>query len=321
MTDMNNSSINVTLSDKGEEASAKKTIEKLNEGKEKIKKPFSWSKFFVYFVLILQALLILVPFYIMLISSFKTDEELLGVHFTWFPTKGFDFSGYKHAFDISVSEQLGNVLIGFWNTMWMTVPTLVVGVIASGLSAYAYAKINFKGKGVFFGFTLFMMLVPGTVMIIPTYFMYKSIGWVGTPWPLVIPGLFGSAGMVFFLTQYMRGVPNEIFEAAEVDGLSRFGAFWRIMLPISVPAFIAQFILGFIGSYNSYLGPSLYLKGQPLMYTLQVVLRNIAGGEAGSVAVRRNMAGSLIAIVPLVILYLIFQDKIIDGVSVSGLSK
>ena len=77
-----------------------------------------------------------------------------------------------------------------------------------------------------------MMLVPGTVMIIPTYFMYKSIGWVGTPWPLVIPGLFGSAGMVFFLTQYMRGVPNEIFEAAEVDGLSRFGAFWRIMLPI-----------------------------------------------------------------------------------------
>ena len=100
MTDMNNSSINVTLSDKGEEASAKKTIEKLNEGKKKIKKPFSWSKFFVYFVLILQALLILVPFYIMLISSFKTDEELLGVHFTWVPTKGFDFSGYKHALSL-----------------------------------------------------------------------------------------------------------------------------------------------------------------------------------------------------------------------------
>lgn len=285
------------------------------------RKPLNTGRLIVYLVLILQAVLILIPFWIMFVTSIKHGTEITSVPFTWWPKGELDFSGYKQAFDFSLTEQTGNVLLGLWNTLWMTIPTLLIGVLSSGMGAYAYSKINFKLKNAMFAGTLFMMLIPGTVIIIPTYFMYQTIGWVNTPLPLTVPGLFGSAGMVFFLTQYMRGVPNEMFEAAEMDGIGKFGAFWKIMLPVSVPAFIAQFILGFINAYNNYLGPSLYLGSNRRLYTLQVVLRKVSGGIGIGGAIQTQMAYCMLAIVPLVIIYLIFQDKIINGISVSGLAK
>lgn len=273
----------------------------------------------VYVVLIAYSLVVLIPFWIMFVTSIKTTAEICTPGFTWWPTQGVDFSSYANAFNFEIASVAGNIVTGFINTIWMVVPTALVGVVASAMGAYAYAKIDFKLKNAMFAGTLFMMLIPGTTLLIPSFFLYFNLGWIGTPLPMIIPGLFGGAGTIFFITQYMRGVPNEMIEAAEVDGLGKFAIFWKIMLPVSIPALSAQFTLHFIGSYNDYVGPMLYIGNTPSLYTLAVVLRNTQ--SSASSAIQSMMANSMIAIAPILVLYFAMQDIIINGVSTSALSK
>lgn len=273
----------------------------------------------VYVVLSLYAAVVLIPFWIMFVTSIKTTPEICTPGFTWWPTQGIDFSSYVNAFNFEIASITGNILTGFINTMWMVVPVQLVNVVSSALGAYAYAKINFKLRDAMFAGTLFMMLIPGTTLLIPTFFLYANFGWIGTPLPMIIPGLFGSAGTIFFITQYMRGVPNEMIEAAEVDGLGKFAIFWKIMLPVSIPALAAQFTLHFIGAYNDYVGPQMYLGNKVELYTLAVVLRNTQ--SSASSAIQSMMANSMIAVAPILVLYFAMQDIIINGVSTSALSK
>lgn len=266
--------------------------------------------------LVIGALIILVPFWILLITSFKSSSEIMSADFTWWPKK-FDVSGYKNAFNWETAAITSNVLIGLGNTLLYTIPTTVIGLFVSGMSAYAFSKLHFKGREALFAVLLLTMVMPGTVVLIPQYTIYSSIGWVGTPLPLMIPGMFGTAGTVFFLRQYMRGVPDEILEAAQMDGLGKFRAYWVMILPVSIPAFIAQFVLNFIAGYNDYLGPILFLGGgDPSRYTLQVVLSNMVGQSEREI--QNRMANAVVALVPLIFVYLFLQNFIIDGVSVSA---
>lgn len=266
--------------------------------------------------LLLGAIIILVPFWILLITSFKSPAEIMSADFTWWP-KEFNLDGYINAFNFETAAITSNVLIGLGNTLLYTLPTTIIGLFVSGMSAYAFSKMHFKGREVLFGVLLLTMVMPGTVVLIPQYTIYSMIGWVGTPFPLMIPGMFGAAGTVFFLRQFMRGVPDEIVEAAEMDGLGKFRAYWMIMLPVCVPAFIAQFVLNFIGGYNDYLGPILFLgEGDPSRFTLQVVLSNMVSSQESET--QKRMANAVVALVPLIILYLFSQNFIIDGISVSA---
>lgn len=266
--------------------------------------------------LIIGALIILVPFWILLITSFKSSSEIISADFTWWPKK-FDFSGYINAFNWDTAAITSNVLIGLGNTLLYTIPTTVIGLFVSGMSAYAFSKMQFKGREALFAVLILTMVMPGTVVLIPQYTIYSMISWVGTPFPLIIPGMFGTAGTVFFLRQYMRGVPDEILEAAQMDGLGKFRAYWIMMLPVCVPAFIAQFVLNFISGYNDYLGPILFLGGgDPSRYTLQVVLSNMVGQSEREI--QNRMANAVVALVPLIFVYLFLQNFIIDGISVSA---
>lgn len=267
-------------------------------------------------VLIIGALIILIPFWILLITSFKSSSEIISADFTWWP-KEFDVSGYVNAFNWETAAITSNVLIGLGNTLLYTIPTTVIGLFVAGMSAYAFSKMHFKGREALFAVLLLTMVMPSTVVLIPQYTIYSMIGWIGTPWPLMIPGMFGTAGTVFFLRQYMRGVPDEILEAAQMDGLGKFRCYWYMILPVCVPAFIAQFVLNFITGYNDYLGPILFLGGgDPSRYTLQVVLSNMVGQSEREITNR--MANAVIALVPLIFVYLFLQNFIIDGVSVSA---
>lgn len=276
------------------------------------------GKVLIYFVLVLFALWILAPFSIVIITSFKTWQEASDPEFSFFP-KEFSIQGYKEVFTYVSSanaEDMPVVLRGFINTLIIVIPPTILGLFCSAMSAYAFAKLRFKGKNLLFSFLLMTMMIPGTIMLTPSYLIYDAIRWTNTPLPLMIPGMFGAATCVFFMRQFYTGIPTELVEAAKLDGMGYFKIFWKIMVPLSVPALFAQGLLGFIGGYNDYFGPYLYLQ-DPEWYTLQLALKSFQG--AYSFNTPTIMAGSLVALLPTLIIYIVAQKYFIEGIATSGM--
>lgn len=276
------------------------------------------GKVLIYFVLVLFALWILAPFSIVIITSFKTWQEASDPEFSFFP-KEFSIQGYKEVFTYVSSanaEDMPVVLRGFINTLIIVIPPTILGLFCSAMSAYAFAKLRFKGKNLLFSFLLMTMMIPGTIMLTPSYLIYDAIRWTNTPLPLMIPGMFGAATCVFFMRQFYTGIPTELVEAAKLDGMGYFKIFWKIMVPLSVPALFAQGLLGFIGGYNDYFGPYLYLQ-DPEWYTLQLALKSFQG--AYSFNTPTIMAGSIVALLPTLIIYIVAQKYFIEGIATSGM--
>lgn len=268
---------------------------------------------FVYFFLVLFLLWILVPFYIILVTSFKTEAEVNETIFTWFPVKGFYFGGYKAIFETPIGYI--SIMTGFLNTLWIILPPTILGLLTSAFSAYAFAKLKFRGKNVLFAILLATMMIPGMVSLVPSFVIFDNIGWNKTPLPMMIPGMFGAAACVFYLRQFFMGIPSETLEAARLDGVGYFGMFFKMLLPLSVPALIAQGVLGFVGGYNDYLGPMLYVSSTEFA-TLQVVLSQFTSQKSEQ---NIQMACTVIALLPTVVIYLVAQRYFIEGIAVSGL--
>jgi multiple sugar transport system permease protein len=272
----------------------------------------------IYLVLILFALWILVPFSIIIVTSFKTWQEASNPEFSFFP-KEFTLEGYAEVFKYTATGDDGDLPImirGFINTLIIVIPPTILGLFCSAMSAFAFAKLRFKGKNFLFSFLLLTMMIPGTIMLTPSYMIYDMIGWVNTPLPLMIPGMFGAATCVFFMRQFYAGIPTSLIEAAKLDGMGYFKIFWKIMVPLSVPALLAQGILGFIGGYNDYFGPYLYLN-EPEWYTLQIALKSFQGSYSSNIPT--IMAGSIVALIPTLIIYIVAQKYFIEGIATSGM--
>ena len=208
-------------------------------------------KSLIYLGLILYAVFVLLPFAIMLISSFKHKEETIGT-FTWLPKLGVTLRGYLNAFEKVPSST--SIMEGFFNTLWIIIPPTLIGLFVSSLSAFAFAKMRFRGKNIMFGLLIATMMIPGIVTLVPAYVIWDTLGvTANAPFlPLMIPGMFGAAACVFFMRQSFYAIPDSIIEAAKIDGLGPFQCFLRIVLPLSKPALISQGILGFVGGYNDY---------------------------------------------------------------------
>lgn len=271
-----------------------------------------------YLILILLSLFVLVPFYVIIITSIKTNVEATSIPFTWWPKEGIDFTGYKNVLFNDMSGGGGNssIIRGFKNTVLFVLPTTIIGLLASALAAYAFAKIKFPGNKILFTLLLMTMMLPAVIMLTPLYVIYDAIGFVDTPWPLIIPGMFGAAACVFFLRQFFAGIPDELIEAAKIDGMNHFMIFVKIMLPLSKPALIAQGILGFIAGYNDYFGPLLYLHS-PRLYTLQLALKFSMGTYSNDW--QTIMAGTIVALIPTIIIYIVAQKHFIRGITTTGL--
>lgn len=272
----------------------------------------------VYIVLFLFALAVIIPFYVIVITSFKTNAEATGVEFTWWPKEGFHLGGYKKVLFTDVSGGGGagsTILIGFVNTMWMSIPTTLIGLLSSSLAAYGFAKLKFKSASIIFSVLLMTMMLPGAVTMTSTYLIYDRIGWIDTPWPIIVPGMFGGIGMIFFLRQYYMGLPKELLEAARVDGLNEYLIFFKIALPLSKPALIAQALFSFIGKYNDYIGPLIYLQS-PELYTLQIALKFSKGTYTSDW--QTIMAGCVVSLAPLLIIYFFAQDFFIKGIAINS---
>jgi len=235
------------------------------------------GKIAIYVVLCLYTLIIVFPFSVVLLTSFKTWQDSSSLQFEWFPQGGFVLEGYKEVFKYraNMDSAMPTLLKSFINTVLYIVPPTLIGLLTSSLSAYAFAKLKFRAKNIMYGVLLATMMIPGTIMIAPQFSIYDMLGWVDTPLPLMIPGMFGAAACVFFMRQFFSGIPDSLIEAAKLDGESYLGIFFRIMVPLSMPALIAQGLLGFIGGYNDYFAPYIYLHSSDL-FTLQVALRAFA---------------------------------------------
>ena len=274
-----------------------------------------------HLALIVMLAFVLVPFYTVLISSFKSLPDILQPRFSWWPEGSvFHFDGYKMIFSTrsNVGGLGGGTLIkSLWNTLWMNLPPLVIGLVASSLAGFAYAKLDFPGKNSLFAFLIFTMMIPGCVTLVSTYLIYDTIGWTNTPLPIMIPGLFGSATNVFFMKQYVQGIPDELVEAAKIDGMNNIGIFFKIICPLSVPVFVSLGLLGFIGRYNDYLGPLLYLS-DPDLYTLQIALRDMASMYRGEGQWQVILSACIVTMAPLILIYVFTQKYFIKGIAMSS---
>ena len=162
------------------------------------------------------------------------------------------------------------------------------------------------------------MLIPGIITLIPSYIMFTNVyKWLNTPLPLIIPGLFGGVGTMFFLVQFMRGLPNELNEAATIDGANHAVIFFRIILPLSIPALIPQIVLSFTGAYNDYMGPLLYVGTTKELWTIQLSMANLQSSYNSSYTLM--MAGSMIALIPTLIIFVFSQRFLVEGITITGL--
>lgn len=286
------------------------------------RKGFKVSTAVIVAVLLLYAVTVLIPFYMVIVTSFVSDAELQStIGFVWWPKAGFTLEAYRIMFTEDVYVQNGllsipSLFVGFLNTLWTTLLVAFSSLFFSGLAAYSYSKVDFVGKKKFFMVELATMMIPMSCMTVPSYVVYDALGWTYTFLPIIIPGLLGNASMIFFLRSYFDQISKEFVEAAKIDGMGHLGIYVYVMLPIAMPAFIAQFIFAFVSGYNNFAGPLLYLYGgEPATYTLQIMLSDLGGLYSSAAVVCAN---TVIALLPMIVLYIFLQRFFIEGITVGG---
>lgn len=258
--------------------------------------------------------MVLYPALWMITSAFKPNSEIGGANNALW-SNNFSFDNFATAM-----EGIGGVstLTFFTNSLILAVGAVVGTVLSASISAYAFARINFPGRGLFFGMMIATLLLPFHVVIIPQYIVFQQLGLVDTYVPLLIGKfLAADAFFVFLMVQFMRGLPAELDEAARIDGAGHVRIFGSIMLPLMKPALISTSIFSFIWSWNDFLGPLLYLN-TPEKYPLPLALRLFVD-QTQSSDYGAMIAMSVLALLPVLVFFLVFQRYIVEGVSTQGL--
>lgn len=291
-----------------------------------MKKKFSLGRVLLLIVLIVYTLFLFFPILTILLTSFMPSEELATSRgFVWWSDQ-MSLDAYKTIFQYDTYIDIvgmPGLVIGFINTMWLTLVPLLVGLLVAGFSAYAFSKMNFPFKEKLFKFSVILRSIPLGAFGVISYVFYSAIGWTGESGylPLLIPGLFGSIGTMFFLRLFFDGIPDSVIEAATLDGAGFFHCFFKIMFPLAKPAFIAQFIFGFVAGYNSYLGPMLYLQNQPQFVTLQLYLSEIRNMFPNAGSENIYSAAAILGMLPLILIYVLLQKYFIEGVSAGSVKE
>jgi multiple sugar transport system permease protein len=264
----------------------------------------------IFILLSIGAVFMVAPLLWMFSTSFKDIQEVYALPPVWIP-ESFNASKY-----IEIWEK-GPLFSGITNSLIVAVSVTVIGTLTSSLAAFAFGKMNFPFKNQLFLLLLTAMMIPYPVVMIPQFMIFSQIGWVDTLLPLIVPGLFGNIIMIFFLRQYLTSIPNSIIEAAKIDGCSYIKIFYKIIFPLVKPAVAAQLILWFMAIWNDYLGPILYLNS-PEKQTLQLVIANFNSAYAIQSDYPLIMAASVVSLLPMLIVFIVFQKQIIESVAISG---
>lgn len=265
--------------------------------------------------LIIFAILYLFPYVWMIAMSFKPDAEIFSTRvFPDAPT----LEQYRRLF---FGYQFRDIIlkVNYWayykNTIFVTLVSLFLVLLCDAMAAYAFAKFNFRGKTVLFWLMIGTMMLPIYATLIPSFWLFSKLKLINTYYALILPGVVDAYG-IFLLRQYMETIPNELLDAARVDGASAFRIFWQIMLPLSRPALGTLAIFRFLFVWNDYLWPLVVLREEN-MFTLTVGIANMQMRQ-GMVVWGSQMAASVLATLPVIILVLIMQRQFIRGLTVGA---
>ncbi|PAE26697.1 MULTISPECIES: carbohydrate ABC transporter permease [Bacillaceae] len=265
------------------------------------------QQWIVGIILAIGGLLVSIPFIWMILSAFKPESEVMQLTPTLLP-QDFTLENFQNLFvNMNFALYLKNTLIV---VLWS-----FVGLFLNAMAGYAFAKFEFKGRNKLFFLVLATMMIPGQVTMIPVYLILNQMQLTNTMAGIVLPGLVGAFG-IFLFRQFMTTIPDELLEAARLDGASELRVFWQIVLPMAKPVLAVQGILTFIAGWNSFLWP-LIIANDESLYTLSVGLQLLKGQYGGNFALQ--MAGSTFMVVPIIIIFILFQRYIIDGYTISGL--
>ena len=267
-----------------------------------------WKKAILYILLILICMLTLLPLVWMLSASLKLDKDVFKIPIEWIP-KNPAWSNYRR-----IWEQVPMLTFTF-NTFKITIIVTFIQVLTSSFAAYGFAKCKFKGRNTLFMIYVATIAVPWQVYMLPQYSMMNAAGLVDTYAGLILLKSFDAFG-VFLMRQFCMGIPDELLEAARIDGLSEYGIYSRIVLPQLGPSIATLVIFSFVTVWNDYMGPMIYLNSTEKK-TIQLGIKMFIGQYSTEYGL--IMAASVVSLIPVVIVFLLFQRKFVQGVATSGL--
>ena len=265
-------------------------------------------RFFIYFFLIVITAFMLLPFLWMLSSSFKENKDVFGFPIQWIPEN----PRWQNYVDIWTEIPL---LTFIKNTAKITIVVTLLQLFTSSFAAYAFAKMQFKGKNILFLGYIATIAVPWQAYMVPQFMMMSSWGLNNTHLAIMCLQAFSAFG-VFLMKQFYEGVPSELCEAARIDGLTEYGIWWHIMLPLSLPALSTLTIFTFVNTWNDFLGPLIYLTRTELK-TIQIGLRMFISQYSAEYGL--IMAASVVVLIPVLIVFLSLQKYFVQGVASSGI--
>ncbi|EEK73798.1 Sugar ABC transporter, permease protein [Bacillus mycoides] len=261
----------------------------------------------IHAMLIIGALLTIGPFIWMILTSLKTYAESVQVPPVIIPSQ-FMWSNYTEIFNLLPFLKF------MMNTLIVTIARTVGQLFLCSLAAYAFARIQFPGRNILFLLTLSVLMVPAQVFLLPQYLIMVKLDWLNTLQAVIVPGLFSAFG-TFLLRQFFMGIPKELEEAARLDGCNHFQIYWHVMLPLAKPGLIALGIFTTLWSWNELMWPMI-VNNSPDMMTLSVGLSSLQGQYATNYPVL--MAGSFLAILPMLLLFIFLQKQFIEGITITG---
>jgi multiple sugar transport system permease protein len=268
----------------------------------------SGMKVILYVLLILIAFLMLIPFAWMISSSLKLEKDVFSFPMKWIPADP-QWSNYK---EIWTKVPL---LLGFFNTAKLTLCTTVLQIITSSFAAYAFAKLEFKSRNTIFMMYVVTISIPWQVYMVPQFKMMTIFRLIDSHLGIILMHAFTAMG-VFLMRQFFMGIPNELLEAARIDGLSEYGIWWHVMMPLSKSAIATLAITAFTFEWNDFMGPLIYLYSTNKK-TLQLMLRMFNSQYSSNYA--QIMAAATLALVPVLVLFVFLQKYFVEGIASSGI--
>ncbi|WP_163877903.1 carbohydrate ABC transporter permease [Paenibacillus favisporus] len=262
----------------------------------------------IHIVLMVGSFLMVVPVLWSLLTSLKAPDEVTRIPITILP-------GQPHWDNFQKVADLLPFMTFYWNTVVTTLVKVLFGLLFSSLAAYAFARIHFPGRTLLFLLVLSVMMVPGQVFLIPQYLLMKDLGWLNSLKAITITGMF-SAYSTFLLRQFFLGLPSELEESAKIDGCNPFRIYWNIMLPLAKPGLISVAIISTLWSWNDFLWPLVVNDSMDKM-TLAVGLASLQGQFTTNYPVL--MAGMLLAVWPMILIFFLLQKQFIEGITLGGL--
>lgn len=264
-----------------------------------------------FVLMFLASLTMVLPFVWMLSTSLKSSRLVFDYPPQWIPDP-VDWQNYVEVWDAGPLAQ------GLINSAIVSILIVVVGTLSSTMAAFAFAKLDFPHKKAWFSLLLASMMVPFAVILVPQFAIYTRVGWIDTLLPIAVPGMLGNITMIFFLRQYMIGLPTELMDAAEIDGAGYFRIYWSIFMPLAKPAIAANVIIVFMAAWNDYLGPLIFTHS-PERSTVQLVIASFMSFYAEQTDFPIVMTASVIAVIPVVVVFILLQKHFVNSFAISGI--